>query len=104
MTTLWKNGSKVLILVCALLIVGGVTYVFGQSNGTRTAQVKHNIDAEAHPNITGPIIGQLNMIKGDVGRLSTQVSNNAAVLNAMKIEQAEQRIVLEHIKEAVDGK
>jgi len=103
MTAAWKNGSKIFILVCALLIVGGVTYVFGQSNGARTAAVAHNIDAEAHPNIAEPIAGKLNMIKGDVGRLTTQVADNATVLNEMKIEQAEQRIVLEYIKEAVDG-
>ena len=83
----------------AVLILGGVSWVLAKANGVAKQQTEHNIDKEAHPVFEG----QLNMMHGDVTRLGEEVKANGIVLGAVRIEQAEQRILLEQIKDTVNG-
>ncbi len=84
--------------ICGTIIAVGAIGTFGFSVSTAGAQTKHNIDTEAHPKI----VGQLNMIKADVGTNKGLIEKNAGTLGAVRDEQIRQGMMLDQIKKAVD--
>lgn len=72
---------------------------FAFSAKTAGAQVKHNIDSEAHPSIAG----QLQLIERELSHVAGEVDSNTAVLREVHDSQIEQKMLLKEIQRTIDG-